>query len=124
MRIIKFLYIALGSIALFLGVLGIFIPGLPCTPFLLLSAALYMRGSERLYNKLLKNKYLGKYILRFRSQKGISIRTKVYSIALMWIMIGISCFYFIESTTVIIIVLSAGVIGTIVMGFIVRTVRS
>ena len=61
----KVLLIILGTIFLGLGILGIFIPGLPTTPFLLLTAALYLRSSQRLYQKLISNKILGKYIQNY-----------------------------------------------------------
>lgn len=81
----KVLYVVLGSIALGLGVLGIFLPLLPTTPFLLLAAALWVKGSPRLYTWLLENKYLGTYIRNFRENKAIPLRAKIVSITLMWL---------------------------------------
>lgn len=65
----KTLYIALGTLSLALGILGIFLPLLPTTPFLLLTAALYFKSSPRLYNWLLNQKHLGPYIRNFRENK-------------------------------------------------------
>lgn len=123
MLILKLLYIVLGSISLFLGVLGVFLPGLPTTPFLLLSAALYCRSSEKLYNKLLANKYLGAYIHTFRKNKGMTLRTKLFSLCIMWFMIALSSIFLIDSSAIIIAVLAVGITGTVVMGFIIRTVK-
>ncbi|MEA1874938.1 MAG: YbaN family protein [Bacteroidota bacterium] len=120
---IKALFIILGSLFLFLGILGIFIPGLPTTPFLLLTAAMYIRGSERLYNKLIANRYVGKYIKNYRERRGMSMRQKVYSIVLMWVMITVSNLFFIENLSVRLIVIAVGLIGTIVMGKIIPTYR-
>ena len=81
----KYLLIILGSICLALGVIGIFLPLLPTTPFLLLSAALYFRSSEKLYQWLIRQKYLGTYIRNFREHRAIPLRAKIISIAMIWI---------------------------------------
>ena len=80
----KTLYIALGTLSLALGILGIFLPLLPTTPFLLLTAALYCKSSPRLYNWLLNHKHLGPYIRNFRENKAIPLRAKIISLVLMW----------------------------------------
>lgn len=121
---LKILFIILGTICVLLGILGIFIPGLPTTPFLLLSAALYIRSSDKLYNKLINNKILGKYILTYQKNKGMTKKAKVYSISLMWIMISCSVIFFIKIFYVKAIVIAVGIIGTIIMGFVVKTVKA
>jgi len=122
-NMLKLLFIILGTVFLFLGILGIFIPGLPTTPFLLLTAVMYVRSSQRLYQKLIGNRYIGKYIKNYREHKGMSLRQKVYSIILMWIMISVSNLFFLENLSVRLIVLGVGLIGTIVMGWIIPTYR-
>ncbi|MDL2247745.1 YbaN family protein, partial [Bacteroides sp. OttesenSCG-928-J23] len=77
-------YIIVGTISLVLGVIGVFLPLLPTTPFLLLTAALYFRASPRLYNWLLNHKYLGSYIRNFREEKAIPLRAKIVSVSLLW----------------------------------------
>ena len=81
----KYLLIILGSSCLALGVIGIFLPLLPTTPFLLLSAALYVRSSEKLYQWLIHQKYLGTYIRNFRENKAIPLRAKIFSVSMVWI---------------------------------------
>lgn len=81
----KYLLVFLGSLSLLMGVLGIFLPVLPTTPFLLLSAALYMRSSSRLYDWLLSHKYLGPYIKNFRENKAIPLRVKIISVSMVWL---------------------------------------
>lgn len=76
--------IILGTLFLALGIIGIFVPLLPTTPFLLLTAALYFKGSPRLYQWLLSHKYLGPYIKNYRENKAIPLRAKVISLLLMW----------------------------------------
>jgi len=117
----KTILILLGTLSLIIGVIGIFVPGLPTTAFLLLTAALYMRSSEKLYRKLLSNRILGPYILEFQSKKGMTKRTKLQAIGTMWFMITISSVFFIDPLNIKLIVISLGIIGTIVMGFIVPT---
>lgn len=120
---VKALLIIAGSISLGLGILGIFVPGLPTTSFLLLTAYLWARSSDKLYNRLLNNKYLGPYILEFRKNKGMTLKQKIYANSMMWTMIGLSTYFMIENRTADYIVMGVGIIGTIVMGFIVKTVK-
>ncbi|WP_088655863.1 YbaN family protein [Geofilum rhodophaeum] len=86
----KTLYILLGSLSLALGVTGIVLPGLPTTPFLLLSATLFLKGSARLHNWLLNHRYLGARIKRYHQHKGMLKQEKIYAILLTWVMIGLS----------------------------------
>jgi uncharacterized protein len=116
---LKLLFILLGTLSLSLGILGIFVPGLPTTPFLLLAAFFYLKGSKRLYNWLINNKLLGKYIKNYQRRKGMTRQQKIYAISLMWIMIILSAGFLVHPVFVKIIILAAGVIGTIVMGFVV-----
>lgn len=123
MSILKILMVIGGTISLAIGFLGIFIPGLPTTPFLLLTAALYIRSSERLYRKLLKTRIIGDYIREYREVEGMTLKQKISSISLMWTMILVSSFFFIDSRIVIIVVIILGLVGTYVMGCIVPTVK-
>ena len=82
---VKYILIFLGSLSLLLGVLGIFLPVLPTTPFLLLSAALFLRSSRRLYDWLMSHKHLGPYIRNFQEYKAIPLRVKVISVSFVWI---------------------------------------
>ena len=84
---IRYVYVALGILSCALGVIGIFVPLLPTTPFLLLSAALLFRSSPRLYNRLLNHPQLGPYIRNFREHKAIPLRVKIISVSLVWITI-------------------------------------
>lgn len=80
----KYIYILFGSIFVFLGVVGIFLPLLPTTPFLLLAAALYVRSSERLYSWLLHQRLLGPYLRNFMERKAIPLHAKIIAISMMW----------------------------------------
>jgi uncharacterized membrane protein YbaN (DUF454 family) len=92
-RLLRALLIAAGTISLVLGAIGIFIPLLPATPFLLLSAACYMRSSERMHNWLMNNRWFGRYIKNYQEGRGIPLKTKVLAISLLWLTIFYSaCF--------------------------------
>jgi len=116
--ILRYLFVALGSIFLGLGVIGVFVPVLPTTPFLLLSAAFYVRSSNRLYRWLLKHKLFGKFIKDFRESKSISLRNKVISILSMSAMLALSVFVFVDELYTRIIILILGVVGfTMILSF-------
>ncbi|MBE6197800.1 MAG: DUF454 domain-containing protein [Rikenellaceae bacterium] len=80
--------IIIGSISLALGVTGMFLPLLPTTPFLLLSAAVWLKASPALYNWLLNHKIFGEYIRNFREHRAIPLRVKIISVSLVWLTIG------------------------------------
>lgn len=82
--------IIIGTASLAVGVVGVFVPILPTTPFLLLSAACYARSSKRFYNWLISNRLFGDYIRNYLERKGIPLRVKAASLALLWITIGCS----------------------------------
>jgi uncharacterized membrane protein YbaN (DUF454 family) len=73
-----------GACALLLGILGIFLPLLPTTPFLLLASACFARGSPRLHGWLLSNKLFGPYLRDFEQGKGIPLKAKVVAVAMLW----------------------------------------
>ena len=83
-KVRKTLFIIAGTITLVLGTLGRFVPLLPTTPFYLLTAWLYMRGSDRMYNAVMKNKYFGRIVRDFMVDKSISVRTKIITVSMMW----------------------------------------
>jgi uncharacterized membrane protein YbaN (DUF454 family) len=79
------LFVVAGTIALGIGVVGIFVPVLPTTPFLLLAAACYMRGSRRLYDALLHNRFFGKYIRNYLEGRGMSVKAKIWTLLPLWV---------------------------------------
>ena len=81
----RILFLFIGILSLVLGVIGIFLPVLPTTPFLLLSATLFLRSSQKLYDWLLSHPYLGEYIRNFKEHTAIPLRVKVVSVCLVWI---------------------------------------
>ncbi|MBN1184502.1 MAG: YbaN family protein [Bacteroidales bacterium] len=117
----KIVLITAGTISLGFGIIGIFLPVLPTTPFLLLTAGLYLRSSDKLYNAVINSRLAGDYIKKYQTNKGMSIRSKVISILLMWIMISISAFWCVKNVKMQLLLIILGVIGTVVMGVVVPT---
>ncbi|ACF13533.1 protein of unknown function DUF454 [Chloroherpeton thalassium ATCC 35110] len=112
-KVIRFIYVALGSIFVALAILGIFLPLLPTTPFLLLAAACYAKGSARFYEWLIEHKWLGPYVKPFRSGKGMPLRAKVVTLALMWLAMSTSAIFFIEPISLIATMAAVGIGVTI-----------
>jgi uncharacterized membrane protein YbaN (DUF454 family) len=92
----KYFLIAAGIFCLVLGVAGIFLPLLPTTPFFLLAAACFFRSSKSLYAWLINHKFLGKRIQYYRVYKAISLRSKLLSLALLWLTIAYSAFFVVK----------------------------
>ncbi len=77
-----------GTLSLGLGLLGIFVPLLPTTCFLLLAAWCYARSSQRLYDRLMNARLIGPYLRRYRDSRVIPPRVKIAALVMMWITIG------------------------------------
>jgi uncharacterized membrane protein YbaN (DUF454 family) len=77
-----------GVLSVGLGVLGIFLPLLPTTPFLLLAAWCFVRSSPKLYAWLLDHKWFGSYIRHYREHRAIPLRAKIVVLAMLWGTIG------------------------------------
>lgn len=116
------LFLILGLLSLALGILGIFLPGLPTTPFLLLASYSFIKSSPRLHKWLLNSRFED-YIRKYEENPGLHKRTKVYIIILMIAMCSISVIFFIKPVLLRIIVGIAGLIGSIVVTFFVPTLK-
>ena len=106
-----------GVIAVVLGAIGVFVPGLPTTPLVLLASWCFYRSSPRLQAWLLQS-FLGRYIREYQTKGGVTTRKRVYIIVLMAAMVAISTIFFISSLAVRIVVWSAGLVGCVVVGFV------
>ena len=121
-KLIRRLMIFAGSFFVGLGILGIFLPILPTTPFLLLAAACYAKSSKRFYNWLINNKWLGIYIKNYREGNGIPLKVKVLSVSLLWFTIGYSV-VFVVNTFLIQVILILIAIGVTIHVLSIRTFR-
>ena len=102
------LFIAVGSISLGIGIVGIVVPLLPTTPFLLVAAYCYSRGSKRLYNTLLSNKLIGGYLRNYLEGKAMSIKAKIWSLSILWAVIGCTAAFVTDSLVIRIVLFSVG----------------
>jgi uncharacterized protein len=91
-KIVRISLFIAGTFSLALGAIGVFLPILPTTPFLLLSAACYMRSSERMHKWLLGNRWFGEYIRNYQEGRGILLKTKILAISILWAGIIYSAF--------------------------------
>jgi uncharacterized membrane protein YbaN (DUF454 family) len=99
------LLIGAGTLSLGLGIIGVFIPILPTTPFLLLAAACYMRSSERFYQWLISNRIFGAYVRNYIEGRGMPIRLKILTILLLWLTIGLSITFGVQNMVIRIVLI-------------------
>jgi uncharacterized membrane protein YbaN (DUF454 family) len=106
----RYLVIALGTLCLTIGIVGIFTPILPTTPFLLLAAYCYLRSSQRFHSWLMNNRVFGGYIRNYTEGRGIPLKVKLFTISLLWVTIGISIWLVSNMVvTAILLVVAVGV---------------
>lgn len=86
----KILLNIVGVIAVFLAILGIFLPLLPTTPFLLLASACFVRGSERMHRWLRNHSLFGEYLRNFEDKRALPLRAKVITLVLLWVSMSYS----------------------------------
>jgi uncharacterized membrane protein YbaN (DUF454 family) len=96
-RLMKALLVTLGTMSVGLGVLGIFLPLLPTTVFLLLAAACYARSSDRFYQWLVNHRFLGSYIRNHYEGRGMKRRDKVITLVALWAGIGATAIWSVEA---------------------------
>ena len=105
-----------GYLFLVIGIVGIFFPLLPTTPFLLLAAACFSRSSTKVYNRLLQHKWLGVYIKNYREGNGIPLKAKVMALFLLWTLIGIAVYLMVPLMIIkIILILIAGAVTVFIL---------
>ena len=96
-----------GFVFLGLGAVGVAIPVMPTTPFVLLAALCFSSGSKRFHDRLLRNRVFGPYIENYRTKQGISLKRKIAGIAFLWTGIVVSMLV----TRVVWVCIALGVIG-------------
>jgi uncharacterized membrane protein YbaN (DUF454 family) len=124
----KILFIIVGSTSFLLGVVGIVIPGLPTTPFMILSSIMFLNSSDRLYLWLTTHERFGKYVLDFKKGKGITFKTKIYAQTMMLLTMTLSLVpispAFIENIIIRIVLAISAVFSFWLVGFKIPTNKS
>lgn len=112
-RFKRVLYFVAGTISLALGGVGVFLPILPTTPLLLLSLACYYKSSKRMHYWMINNKWFGSYLRNYAEGKGISLKAKLFTTSLLWILITYSVFYAVNNIIVQLVLLTIAIGVTI-----------
>ena len=128
LNIKRIMYLVFGIISFCLGAVGVIIPGLPTTPFMILSSILFLRSSDRMYKWLINHPKFGKYVLDFKKGKGINLKTKIYAQSMMLLTVTLSLIpispMFIENQLVRIVLFTSGIFSFWLVGFKIPTNKS
>lgn len=117
-QLTKAVWLSAGIVCLVIGAIGIILPILPTTPFLLAAAGCFCKSSPKMYNWLLNNRLFGKYIKNYRDGKGVTIKTKIIALSFLWATIGFSSIFFINRLSTIYLAYTLQII-VIVVGIVV-----
>ena len=118
----RVLFAALGVLCLALGIIGVFVPGLPTTEFVLAASYLFSRSSPALERWLERHRWFGPLLRQFRSAGGMQPRAKALALASTWTGVGISVYALAAlGAGVQALVVALGLIGTVAILLFVRT---
>ena len=112
-RVKRGFYFIFGTVFLLLGGVGVFLPILPTTPLLLLSAACYYKSSNRMHYWLLTNRWFGRYLRNYTEGKGISLKAKLFTTSLLWVLIIYSIFFVVNILLIQLVLVSIAIGVTI-----------
>ncbi len=111
-RLVRFAWFGLGWCAVALGGIGVIVPGLPTTGFMILAAACFARSSPRFEQWILDLPGVGKSVADYRSGLGMPMRAKVSAVSMMAIAISISVILLLDNLAVRAAIVAAGIVGT------------
>lgn len=109
----RYFYLISGFLLVAIGVIGIFLPVLPTTIFLILASACFVKGSPKANEWLRNHKILGPYIKNYYEKTGLTIKAKILNIIFLWTMILFSAFYFTDELYIKIILVAIAIGVTI-----------
>ena len=109
----RYFYLIGGFLLVVIGVVGIFLPLLPTTIFLILASACFVKGSPKANEWLRNHRILGAYIKNYQDKSGLTIKAKVFNVALLWIMILSSAYFFTEELFIKLLLLAIAIGVTI-----------
>ncbi|HEX5739685.1 MAG TPA: YbaN family protein, partial [Hydrogenophaga sp.] len=110
-RTVRWLLWTAGTLSLVLGLIGVVLPGLPTTPFILLSAACYAKASPRLHRWLTHHRFLGPMVRDWEQHRSLTRRSKTVAQVSMVLMVGLSAWGLRERPVLLAVVLVAAVVG-------------
>lgn len=107
----RYFYLISGFLLVAIGVIGIFLPVLPTTIFLILASACFVKSSPKANEWLRNHRVLGIYIKNYQDKTGLTIKAKIFNIAFLWIMILLSAFYLTDEfyIKVVLLLIAVGV---------------
>lgn len=111
----KLMFLVVGTISLALGVIGIILPVLPTTPFILLTAYCYLRGSPRFHAWLVEHPTLGPIVKEYGDGEGMTKESKQKAIAMTWIAVTLTAIFLLDTLQLRILVIGLAIIGTLVL---------
>jgi len=114
-RTVRWLLWLAGTVSLALGLIGVVLPGLPTTPFVLLAAACYAKASPRLHAWLLNHRFLGPMVRDWEQHRSLTRRTKTVAIGSMVVMVSLSAWGFRHQPWVLVALLAAAAVGLVVV---------
>jgi len=104
----KTAYGTLGFLFMALGIIGIFLPVLPTTPFMLLASFFFLRSSERMHRWIINHKVFGPSVRNYMEHRGMRKSTKVKAISTLWLSLGISI-YIVKNLYVDVLLIFVGI---------------
>jgi len=116
-RPVRWLLCLAGTIALALGLVGVVLPGLPTTPFVLLAAACFARASPRLHQRMRENAWMGPMLRDWEANRSLTRRIKTIALASMAIMVAISVWTFRAQLPLQMLLLATGALGIWFVGW-------
>ena len=113
----RYLYLIMGFLLVGIGILGIFLPVLPTTIFLILASACFMKSSPKANEWLKNNRWLGPYLRNYTEKTGLTIKSKLVLISILWISITFSAFILtdIPAIRILLLLIAIGVTIHLVM---------
>ena len=121
--IFRYLYMISGILLVIIGVIGIFLPVLPTTIFLILASTCFVKVSPKANEWLRNHKILGQYIKNYQDKTGLTFKSKIINIIFLWSMILLSAFLFTDELLIrlILVGIAVGVTTHLLM---IKTKRS
>jgi uncharacterized membrane protein YbaN (DUF454 family) len=111
--LLRWFLIISGILSMIVAIIGIFLPLIPTTPLLLLAAACFAKSSQRFYNWLTNNRYLGSFIRNYRERKGVHFKIKASVLTLMWAVMLYTAIFVIKILYIKIILIIIAIVVTI-----------